>query len=99
MLRAIKIVARARFGEQDVRRLIAEVRAMARLPPHRNRVSVHQIKDGVASCFLIMDYLAGGSLDRLTSAAHPMPWPRAVVYCSQSSFSGSLPIQLLFLCW
>jgi hypothetical protein len=79
-LRAVKIVDPARFREQDVRRLIAEARAMAQLPPHRNRVSVHQIKDGVANCFLIMDYLAGGSLDRLTSAAQPMPWPRAVRY-------------------
>jgi serine/threonine-protein kinase len=79
-LRAVKIVGPARFREQDVRRLLAEARAMARLPHHRNRVSVHQIKDGITNCFLIMDYIAGGSFDRLTSAARPMPWPRAVRY-------------------
>src|SRR4051812_20904203 len=66
-LRAIKIVDPDRFREQDVRRLIAEAQALARLPHHRNRVIVHQIKDAPHNCFLIMDYLAGGSLDRLTA--------------------------------
>ena len=79
-LRAIKIVAPARFREQDVRRLIAEAQALAQLPHHRNRVIVHQIKDGVTNCFLVMDYLAGGSLDRLTAPGRPMPWPQAVRY-------------------
>jgi hypothetical protein len=79
-VRAIKLVDPARFREQDVRRLLAEARAVARLPNHRNRVVVHQVKDGVTNCFLIMDYVAGGSLDRLTAPGQPMPWPRAVRY-------------------
>jgi hypothetical protein len=79
-LRAIKIVAPARFREQDVRRLIAEAQALAQLPHHRNRVIVHQIKDGVTNCFLVMDYLAGGSLDRLTAPGRWLPWPQAVRY-------------------
>jgi hypothetical protein len=79
-LRAIKIVAPARFREQDVRRLIAEAQALAQLPHHRNRVIVHQIKDGVTNCFLVMDYLAGGSLDRLTAPGRSLPWPQAVRY-------------------
>ncbi|HKB37386.1 MAG TPA: protein kinase, partial [Gemmataceae bacterium] len=78
--RAIKIVDPERFREQDVRRLIAEARAQAQLPHHRNRVIVHQIKDGITNCFLVMDYLAGGPLDRLTSLQRPMPWPQAVRY-------------------
>jgi tRNA A-37 threonylcarbamoyl transferase component Bud32 len=79
-VRAVKIVDPAHFREQDLRRLIAEARAVARLPNHRNRVVVHQVKDGVTNCFLIMDYVAGGSLDMLTSAGQPMPWARAVRY-------------------
>ena len=79
-LRAIKIVAPARFREQDVRRLIAEAQALAQLPYHRNRVIVHQIKDGITNCFLVMDYLAGGSLDRLTAPGRPLPWAQAVRY-------------------
>jgi hypothetical protein len=80
VLRAVKIVAPDRFREQDVRRLVAEAQALAALPHHRNRVIVHQIKDGVTNCFLVMDYLAGGPLDRLTAPDRPMPWPRAVRY-------------------
>jgi hypothetical protein len=79
-LRAIKIVAPAHFREQDVRRLIAEAQALAQLPHHRNRVVVHQIKNGITNCFLVMDYLAGGSLHRLTSPGRPLPWPQAVRY-------------------
>jgi serine/threonine protein kinase len=79
-LRAIKIVAPTRFREQDVRRLIAEAQALAQLPHHRNRVVVHQIKDGITNCFLVMDYLAGGSLDRLTAPGWPLPWAQAVRY-------------------
>jgi hypothetical protein len=78
--RAIKIVAPTRFREQDVRRLIAEAEAQARLPHHRNRVIIHQIKDGITNCFLVMDYLAGGSLDRLTAPGRPLAWPQAVRY-------------------
>ncbi|HKB36881.1 MAG TPA: protein kinase [Gemmataceae bacterium] len=79
-LRAIKIVAREILREQDVRRLIAEAQTMARLPNHRNRVVIHQIKDGITNCFLVMDYVRGGPLDRLTAPEQPMPWPRAVRY-------------------
>jgi hypothetical protein len=78
--RAVKIVDPSRFREQDVRCLIAEARAVAQLPHHRNRVFVYLVKDGITNCFLVMDYLAGGSLDRLTSPGEPMHWPRAVRY-------------------
>jgi serine/threonine protein kinase len=80
VLRAVKIVDPSVFREQDARRLLAEARAVAGLPHHPNRVVVHQIKDGITNCFLIMDYVAGGSLDRLSSPEQPMPWPRAVRY-------------------
>jgi hypothetical protein len=80
--RAIKIVDPANFREQDVRRLIAEARAVAKLPPHRNRVNVYLVKDGITNCFLVMDYVAGGSLDKLTSPENPMPWPQSVRYIS-----------------
>jgi hypothetical protein len=78
--RAIKIVPHASFRETHVLRLLAEAQALAQLPHHRNRVIVHQIKDGITNCFLVMDYLAGGSLDRLTAPGRPLPWPRAVRY-------------------
>jgi hypothetical protein len=78
--RAIKIVPHASFRETHVLRLLAEAQAQARLPHHRNRVIVHQLKDGITNCFLVMDYVAGGSLDRLTAPGQPLPWPQAVRY-------------------
>src|SRR5215472_5662790 len=80
ILRAVKIVDPSRFREQDVRRLIAEARTQVQMPHHRNRVVVHQIKDAPHNCFLVMDYLAGGPLHRLTSPEQPMPWPQAARY-------------------
>jgi serine/threonine protein kinase len=58
-LRAIKIVPPEIFRETHVLRLLAEAQAQARLPHHRNRVIVHQLKDGITNCFLVMDYVAG----------------------------------------
>jgi hypothetical protein len=78
--RAIKIVPRDAFRERDARGLLAEARALAQLPHHRNRVSVHYAKDGVTNFFLMMDYVAGGPLSRLTAPGQPMPWPQAVRY-------------------
>jgi serine/threonine-protein kinase len=75
IFRAIKIVPPEIFCESYVQYLIGEGQSLAQLPHHRNRVIVHQVKDGVANCFLIMDYLAGGSLDRLTAPDRPIPWP------------------------
>jgi serine/threonine protein kinase len=78
--RAIKIVPREIFRESYVQYLIGEAHSLAQLPHHRNRVIVHQIKDGLTNCFLVMDYLAGGPLHRLTAPDRPMPWPQAVRY-------------------
>src|SRR5262249_10581794 len=57
-----------------------EAQALARLPHHPNRLSAHHVKNGITNCFLVMDYVAGGSLNRWTGPEQPIPWPRAVRY-------------------
>src|SRR5262245_25165571 len=78
--RAVKVVSRAKFSERQVQRLLNEARKTAQLPRHRNRVEVHFVKDGITNCFLVMDYVAGRSLDRLISPGHPLPWGPALRY-------------------
>ena len=63
--RAVKIINKDRFSEQDAQRLLAEAQTLAQLPPHPNRVGVHFVKDGITNCFLVMDYVEGGPLRSL----------------------------------
>jgi serine/threonine protein kinase len=73
---AVKVLHKDRFREVDARRLLEEAQVMARLPRHRNRIAVHQFKDGTTNSFLVMDYVSGGALSRLTSPSRPLPWGR-----------------------
>jgi serine/threonine protein kinase len=80
VVRAVKVLHTERFRECDAQRLLREAQMMAQLPKHRNRVAVHYLKDGVTNCFLVMDYIAGGTLARRTSPGQPLPWGRAARY-------------------
>ncbi len=82
VFRAIKVLHKVSFSEREVRRLIEEAQRLAQLPRHRNRVEVHYLKDGVTNCFLVMDYLSGGCLAKLTSPGRPMPWAQAARYAA-----------------
>jgi len=82
VFRAIKVLPKDRIRESEARCLLKEAQAMAQLPKHRNRVAVHFFKDGVTNCFLVMDYVSGGALRRLTSPARPLPWARASRYAA-----------------
>ncbi len=82
VLRAIKVLPKERIRESEVWHVQKEAQAMAQLPKHRNRVAVHYFKDGVTNCFLVMDYVSGGALSRLTSPARPLPWARAARYAA-----------------
>jgi serine/threonine protein kinase len=53
--------------------LVNEARHMASLPRHPNRVLVHSAKNGIANCFVVMEYIDGGTL----KAISPMPWETA----------------------
>ena len=77
-LRAVKIVLRRSFSEQAVANLVQEAQVMARLPTHPHRVQVHSLVPTVTNCFLIMTYVAGGSLLWQTRAGKPTPWARAL---------------------
>jgi serine/threonine protein kinase len=78
--RAIKILRRDRFTEGNIDMPVREARLMAQLPRHRNRVQVHALYPGVTNCFVIMEYVAGGSLEQQTSTTKPMSWERAARY-------------------
>jgi serine/threonine protein kinase len=77
VFRAIKVLHRNLLGRAHAQHLLVEAQTMARLRPHRNRVQVHYFKEGVVNTFLVMDYVAGGALSRLTLPGRPLPWGRA----------------------
>jgi serine/threonine protein kinase len=77
VFRAIKVLHKHLLDEAAAQRLLQEARTMAQLPRHRNRVQVHHFKEGVTNSFLVMDYVAGGALSKLTDPGHPLPWGRA----------------------
>jgi hypothetical protein len=82
VFRAVKVLSKERFRECDAQRLLAEAQTMAHLPKHRNRVAVHHFKDGVTNCFLVMDYVSGGTLSRQTSPSKPLTWGRAARFAA-----------------
>ena len=79
-LRAVKLLRRDACTQQNVDLLTEEARKMAGMPKHRNRVQVHDFIIGATNCFLIMEYVEGGSLSKQISAALPMSWERAARY-------------------
>jgi hypothetical protein len=78
--RAIKLLPRHCYTQRHIDMLVEEARKMARLPKHRNRVQVHKLLAGATNCFLVMEYVEGGPLSKLTSPEAPLPWERAVRY-------------------
>jgi serine/threonine protein kinase len=76
VFRAVKVLHKNLIPEADAQRLLKEAQTMAKLPRHRNRVAVHYFKEGVTNSFLVMDYVAGGALSRLTCPGRPIPWGR-----------------------
>jgi hypothetical protein len=78
--RAVKLLSRERYSALDLDLLAEEARTMAALPRHRNRVQVHALFPGIPTCFLVMEYVSGGSLKELAPRENPLPWERAVRY-------------------
>jgi hypothetical protein len=60
----------ARTGDAAVR----EARVMASLKVNRNRVTVFDLLQTAEGSFLILDYVAGGSLGRRVTAGQPLAW-------------------------
>jgi hypothetical protein len=71
---------RAGAGDAAVR----EARVMAGLNIHRNRVTVFDLVQTVEGSFLILDYIAGGSLSQCVNAGQPLPWERAARYVADA---------------
>lgn len=78
--RAVKLLPRDRYTQENIEMLIDEARKMAQLPKHRNRVQVHSLFPGITNCFLVMEYVEGGALSKQTSRQAPMIWGRAARY-------------------
>jgi serine/threonine protein kinase len=78
--RAVKLLPRDRYTEGSIEMLLREARLMAQLPRHRNRVQVHSLSPGITNCFLVMEYVEGGSLKQQISPEAPMAWERAARY-------------------
>jgi len=57
-----------------------EARTMAALKVHPNRVTVFDLIQTGAGWFLIMDYVAGGTLAQLSEPGRPLEWTRAARY-------------------
>jgi hypothetical protein len=81
--RAVKLLPRQRLTDAAQAQLVEEGRRMAALPKHRHRVQVHAFYPGVDNCFLVMEYVDGGSLLTQTSPEHPLPWERAGRYMAE----------------
>jgi hypothetical protein len=60
--------------------LAREARTMAALKVHPNRVTVFDLLPTAAGWFLVMDYIEGGPLSRLTCREQPLDWVRAARY-------------------
>jgi hypothetical protein len=60
--------------------LAREARTMAALKVHPNRVTVFDLLPGAAGPLLVMDYVDGGPLARLTDPGRPLDWVRAARY-------------------
>jgi Protein kinase domain/Domain of unknown function (DUF4384) len=74
---AVKCLRADRFTADGLDRLEQEAQFMSRLPKHRNRVQVFDLRRTPDGVFLMMEYVDGESLhNRL------LPWDRAVRYVS-----------------
>jgi serine/threonine protein kinase len=76
--RAVKLLRTNHFTAAAVERLVEEARLMASLPKHRNRVQVYGLFPTARNCFLVMDYVEGGSLSK--HPERPLPWAKAARY-------------------
>jgi hypothetical protein len=65
-------------GQAD--QLAREARTMAALKVHSNRVTVFDLLPAAAGSLLVMDYIDGGPLSRLTDPGQPLDWVRAARY-------------------
>ena len=80
---AIKVSRKGLFtGEEDVSRFMDEASKTAQLK-HPNIVAVHDVgRDGELGCFIVMDYIDGGSLDVEDAAGH-MSYPEVASLIAQ----------------
>jgi serine/threonine protein kinase len=77
---AVKHLRADRWDDEAVGRLVHEARVMASLKVHRNRVTVFDLVQGPAGCFLVLDYVAGGPLSSQVTVGRPLAWGRAARY-------------------
>jgi tRNA A-37 threonylcarbamoyl transferase component Bud32/tetratricopeptide (TPR) repeat protein len=75
---AIKIVRKEQFGESELKRFLAEAKALAKLN-HPNIIKVHgigQLTD--ATPYMVLEYVDGESLDKVLTDRGPLPHEEAM---------------------
>jgi hypothetical protein len=77
---AVKHLRPGRVSDRAADQLVREARTMAALKVHPNRVTVFDLVRTDAGWFLVMDYVDGGLLSRLTGPGRPLEWERAARY-------------------
>jgi hypothetical protein len=77
---AVKHLRPERLSTGGADPLVREARTMASLKVHPNRVTVFDLIRTDTDWFLIMEFVAGGSLARLISQDGPIDWVRATRY-------------------
>ncbi len=72
---AIKMVGEGIGGPSAAARFFQEARAAARLS-HPNVVAVYELGEQNGSCYIVLEYLDGGSMAQALERG-PIPWPQA----------------------
>ncbi len=79
---AIKMLPPHLLGADGIKRLLREAQSAAKLT-HPNIVAVYDVLENGDSCSIVMEYVAGRTLQELI----PLKWPRAVTIASQVSLA------------
>lgn len=74
---AIKVLPKWAWGDSaGLNRLLREARALAHLN-HPHIVTLHHVEQGEGGFFLVLEFMAGGSLQARLGGGKAMPWPEA----------------------
>jgi serine/threonine protein kinase len=73
---AIKVLPAERMADEERRRRFLQEARSASALSHPNIVTIHEIETVEGVDFIVMEYVAGQTLDAVTAAARPAPCSR-----------------------